>query len=343
MRLYAKCSHHSTGVIKSMETNKDTISIIVPVYNTEKYLSQCIYSIISQSYSKLEIVLIDDGSRDNSYVLCEEFSTIDKRIRVIHQKNGGAAAARNIGLKIATGKILAFVDSDDYLDPTAFEEMLAMMRRSDADIVECAFVNEFQDKSIITKPFAEEKEETEVEYLRRFTNSWTNALIWNKLFKRELFDNILFEEGHRIDDEFFTYQGVMNAKKIVYTPKAFYHYRMRASSVMRDPKAKEKMLFDRLEYSTIRREKVVSRFPELKQEFDYSYLDSLLYWSKDDAATSAIISKIQNLIKEYFRNNSPCRMGLRFRLQLLRLQILGISKHKKLAAEQIVDENVYYE
>ena len=258
------------------------ISVIIPVYNIEKYLSQCVESVISQSYENLEIILIDDGSTDNSPQICDEFSRKDNRVIVIHKKNGGAASARNEGLRKATGDCLAFVDSDDFIEENAFFIMTETMLRTGADIVECAFCNDYKDKSVSVVSFQEEVAFSSTEYLRLFLSNWICGLACDKLFKTEVLKGIFYEEGHKIDDEFFTYQGVLNAQKIVYTPKVLYHYRMRASSVMRDKTAGERMLFDRLDYSKKRRERVVSKIPELKEEYDYSYLDSLLFWSKED-------------------------------------------------------------
>ena len=321
------------------------ISVIIPVYNIEKYLSQCVESIISQTYEDLEIILIDDGSTDNSPQICNEFAKKDKRIIVIHKANGGAASARNTGLRRATGECLAFVDSDDYLEEDTLSKLAGAMSRTGADIVECAFANEFLDKTVDTISYTEEIEFSTTEYLKCFLKNWTCGLACNKLFKKEVLKGVFYEEGHQIDDEFFTYQGVINATKIVYIPDILYHYRMRASSVMRDKSAGERMLLDRLDYSTKRRANVVSRFPELKQEYDYSYLDALMYWSQDIMATEGAIQEIQRLIKDYFKTNKPCKMKFGFRFQLLQLQY---SKPERIIMRQSKresprDDNQYYE
>lgn len=323
----------------------ELISVIIPVYNVEKYLSQCLESVIHQTYQDLEIIVIDDGSTDNGPRICDEYAERDKRIKVIHQKNGGAASARNAGLRVATGEYLAFVDSDDYLEANAYETLLDIMQRTGADIVECAFCNEFPDRTWDRVFFKKETLFSTVEYLKLYTDHWICSLIWEKLYKRSLFEGIEFEEGHRIDDEFFTYQGVMNAKTIAYNPTILYHYRMRSSGVMRDKTVGEKKLFDRLEYSTIRREKVTSRFTELKQVYDESYLNSLLLWSKNEGATISVIQEIQGLLKDYFKTNKPCKMKFDFRLQLLKLQHTNPEKllAKRPPQEPRKDENQYYE
>ena len=122
-----------------------TISVIVPVYNVSQYLPDCIENICAQTYSNLEIILIDDGSTDNSGILCDEYAKKDSRIKVIHQTNSGAASAKNAGLRAVTGEYLAFVDSDDYLELDAYEFMINKMQKHNVDIVRCGFQYVFVD------------------------------------------------------------------------------------------------------------------------------------------------------------------------------------------------------
>lgn len=320
------------------------ISVIVPVYNVERYIAQCIESLIHQSYLKLEIILVDDGSSDRSGSICDAYAKNDERIIVIHQKNGGAASARNAGLRIARGEYLSFVDSDDYLDTEAYSILITTMRETDSDVVEYAFREDYLNNYTDKVYFDTLKEFSTEDYLKLYTSHWISGLAWDKLFKRSLFYNIYYEEGHIIDDEFFTYQGVMHAEKIIYLPVVLYHYRMRKSSVMRNKTTVEKMLFDRLAYSTIRREKIVERFPRLKQLFDYSYLDSLLLWAKDRDVTELVIIEIKKLIRNYFKENKPCKMSLRFRMQLLFFLCMNPANiQKKRNVEYVEDKYQYFE
>lgn len=121
------------------------ISVIVPIYNSEKFLSECVDSILGQTYPDLEVLLIDDGSPDNCPVLCDDYARQDDRVRVIHQKNAGVAAARNTGLDAATGDYITFVDSDDYIDADMYETMMAVAEKHDCDVVMCDCVKEFGD------------------------------------------------------------------------------------------------------------------------------------------------------------------------------------------------------
>lgn len=303
------------------------ISVIVPIYNVEKYVEQCIDSILEQTYKNLEIILIDDGSTDLSSSICDEYAKRDDRIVLIHKENGGAASAKNVGLRIATGEYVSFVDGDDYLEPDAYEYMVSKLIDEEADIVHCnhrdVYKENQNDRIIITN-------ETNVgskEYLVDFTKKWINSLLWDKLYRRKIFNNIYFEEGHKIDDEFFTYQGVMNATKIVSTPKVVYNYRKRKSSVMLSVESQEEIFIDRLDYLNKRRKKVVEKFPELKREFDYDYLNTILFLSGDTAITIEAMSEIKRLIKEFIKEEKI--YGINFHL-LRRLLILRYTRTGKL-------------
>ena len=125
----------------------NTISTIIPVYNVSTYISECMESILSQDYPDLEIILVDDGSTDDSGRICDAYAQRDNRIQVIHQPNGGAAAAKNAGLRVASGEYLSFVDSDDSLEPGAYAHMVQLMEAHGADIVQCAFRDVFKDQT----------------------------------------------------------------------------------------------------------------------------------------------------------------------------------------------------
>lgn len=279
---------------------KDVISVIVPVYKVEAYLPQCLDSILSQDYDQLEVILIDDGSPDNCGRICDAYAAKDSRIRVIHQKNGGAAAAKNAGLRLATGEYLCFADSDDTLEPNVYGYMLTTLKESGADAAEFCFRNEFRNRTedmvlVTGREILEGKE-----YLRLFAREWHCALLWNKLYKRALFDGIFFEEGHRIDDEYFTYQGMMNAQKVVRDEKIIYRYRMRASGAMLNPHAREQLMLDRVDYLEKRRKKIGERFPELRKEFDHEFVNAMIYLTDYPENTPETIAAIKRSAVRYF-------------------------------------------
>lgn len=280
---------------------ENVISVIIPVYNVQAYLPECLDSVISQDYRELEIILIDDGSKDDSGRICDAYAARDPRIRVIHQVNAGAGAAKNAGLRAATGEYLAFLDSDDYLEPGAYGHMVSLLRGKEADVVQCAFQYCYQDRTENGPAVYERAEEDVRSCLVRYTTDPTLALLWDKLYKRSLFDGIFFEEGNVIDDEFFTYQGIMNAKTILHDDRVIYNYRIRRSSVMHAPHQEARKLADRLAFNKQRRNHIIERYPELRSVFDRDYLESLIFWSRSPYNTQESFRQIKSSLKAYFR------------------------------------------
>lgn len=272
---------------------KGLISVIVPIYKVEKYLEVCIESIINQTYTELEIILIDDNSPDGCGEICDRYAKIDDRIIVIHQKNGGAAAARNAGLRVATGEYISFVDSDDYLELDAYEKLLKALQKFNADIVQGDFRFIYVNHQNIHQANYNIRHFSTIDYLTYFTEEWTCALCWDKLFRRDVLLNVFFEEGHLIDDEFFTYKGVMNAKKITYVPEVIYNYRQRASSVMKDQNQKERKSFDAIEAIEKRRDDISVRFPELKFFYENHYINYLMWLAESEEATKNTVIQIK--------------------------------------------------
>ena len=128
---------------------KPLISVIVPVYNVEKYIRECLDSIVNQTYKNLQIILVDDGSSDNSGKICDEFAKKDSRITVVHQENQGAGAAKNTGLELIEGEYFSIIDSDDYIDLSMYEKMVSLMKQYDSDIVQCLFKQVYVNKIIM--------------------------------------------------------------------------------------------------------------------------------------------------------------------------------------------------
>lgn len=302
------------------------ISVIVPVFNVADYLPACLDSIINQDYEYLQIILIDDGSNDESGRICDQYAAKDSRIIVVHQANAGAAAAKNAGLQIASGEFLSFVDSDDFLEPGVYWYMVNQMCRYKADVIQCAFRNVFVDRceDIITLPdftIFDTKE-----YLLRYTQDWTCGLLWDKLYRRELFEGVSFEDGHKIDDEFFTYRGIMNSSKILHSPRVIYNYRKRRSSVMLSSAPSQKILLDKIDYLSARRVKIAKRYSELKTAFDYHYLNMMVILSDDVAATEDSIRYIRKSLLDYFREGGFCKIEFTLAFKILRLMLLPPKK-----------------
>ena len=274
-----------------------TISVIVPVYNVAQYLPQCVDSILSQDYGDLEVILIDDGSTDASGELCDRYAAKDSRVRVIHQKNGGAAAAKNAGLRIASGDDLTFADSDDYLEPGAYSFLMKTLQETGADAVQGSFREVYRNRTEEQRISEEILED--YDYLLRFPKDFSCALLWNKLYQRELFEGVFFEEGHKIDDEYFTYQGFLEPRKVVRIDRIIYNYRKRSSSVMSSPASAERLVLDCLDSAAKRRRKILDRLPQLGEAFDENYLDVIWYLSGNEGSTERTLRTLKDSLRAY--------------------------------------------
>ena len=274
-----------------------TISVIVPVYNVAQYLSQCVSSILSQDYGGLEVILIDDGSTDASGEICDQYAAKDSRVRVIHQKNGGAAAAKNAGLRLASGDYLAFADSDDYLEPGAYGFLMKTLLETNADAVQGSFREVYRNRA--EEQHIQEETLEGYDYLLRFPKDFSCALLWNKLYRRAIFDGVFFEEGHKIDDEYFTYQGFLQPRKVVRVDRIVYNYRKRASSVMSSPESAERLVLDCLDSAAKRRQKILDTLPELREPFDENYLDVIWYLSGNEGSTERTLKALKDSLRNY--------------------------------------------
>lgn len=214
--------------------NEPLISVIVPVYNVEKYIVRCIESIINQSYKNLEIILVNDGSTDSSGKICDEYAADDKRIYVIHKKNGGQSTARNAALDLAKGEYITFVDSDDYINTDFVKIMYETIIRFNADIVQCGYIrgteNTFPDIRINDNCKV-------IDINTALSTSIYDVVVWAKLYKRKVIGTIRFPEGKVHEDEAVYYKFAYNSKKICILENKMYYYYMSPNSTMRsEPK-----------------------------------------------------------------------------------------------------------
>jgi len=210
------------------------ISIIVPIYNVEKYLRQCIESIVNQTYKNIEIILIDDGSQDKCANIVDEYANKDERIVVIHKKNGGLADARNAGLRIATGEYIMFVDADDILVSTSSEVLLKKMEEENADYVIGNYINCYENGRLWASPiFSIDKYKTFKLDIKDYKDSFyiMSSTVCNKMFKNKFIKslNLEFEVGIPAEDAIFTTYCFINSKKVYYIPDIIFYYRQRKS------------------------------------------------------------------------------------------------------------------
>ena len=215
-------------------SSNELVSVIVPVYNVEDYLKKCVDSIINQTYTNLEIILVDDGSPDNCEKICDEYLNIDSRIRVIHKKNGGLSSARNAGLDIAKGKYISFIDSDDYIKENFIEALKTSIR--DAEIAICGITNVLEDGEVcldIEESPIKDERLSSLEALKKLAtpNYFYYVTACNKLYLRSLFDDIRFEEGKINEDEYIVHKLFEKSNKIVTISDKLYFYLQRDSSI----------------------------------------------------------------------------------------------------------------
>lgn len=219
------------------------LSIIIPIFNLEKYLNQCIDSVLSQTYTEYELILVDDGSIDRSSEICDEYAEKDNRIRVIHKKNGGASSARNLGIKEAKKEYIFFIDGDDFLDDNrALEIIINRLKESSADVLNFGFKKYYSDENKENKYFSIEnsmpidycKEEKGFEFLAE--NSLYIASSWNKVIKRDLFEkyDLLFRESVYPEDIDWCARLAIVAKKFDFINESFYCYRQRENSISKN-------------------------------------------------------------------------------------------------------------
>ncbi len=216
--------------------NSHLVSIIVPVYQVEKYIHHCINSILSQTYKNLEIILVDDGSQDACPQICDEYAEKDNRVYVIHQKNLGLSEARNTGIKIAQGEYIAFVDSDDYISSDMIQILLERAVCKNADISVCNYFTVNGNNSYWRRKPQYEREMTSTQALEDIFTlpNYCEVVVWNKLFHAHLFKDtgILFPCGKIHEDNFTTYKLIYYANKIVYCDQPLYYYVQRDESIM---------------------------------------------------------------------------------------------------------------
>lgn len=224
-----------------METSskkQPLISVIVPIYKVENYLSKCVESIIAQEYSNIEIILVDDGSPDNCGRICDDFASKDTRIKVIHKKNGGLSSARNAGIDIATGEYLGFVDSDDSIEPFMYKKLISSVIENKTKLSVCAVNYVFENGETLTKSNLDE--DCIFDFYQAMIEMNSHRIFdmgaWSKLYHRDLFLNLRFPEGKLSEDYYIMYKIFDRAQKISYVSTPCYNYLQRQNSITHNTK-----------------------------------------------------------------------------------------------------------
>ena len=246
------------------------VSVIVPIYNVEKYLEKCINSLLSQTLEDIQIILVNDGSKDNSGNIAKEYEKNNKdRVIYVEKENGGLSDARNYGLKYATGDFIAFLDSDDYIEKNAYEEMYNKAIEENADYVECDFIWEFPNKIRVDKQYPYKNKKEMLSFVR--------VVAWNKLIKRQLItdNNLEFPKGLRYEDVEFTYKLIPFVNKFAYVDKPFIHYVQREDSIANVQNERTAEIFTVLD-NVIEFYKKNNIYEKYRDELEYNYARYLL-------------------------------------------------------------------
>ena len=262
------------------------LSVVIPIYNVEKYLDQCIKSVVNQTYQNLEIILVDDGSPDRCPEICDIWKEKDKRITVIHKQNGGLSDARNHGIQVATGEYIAFVDSDDFIEPDMYEVMIQAADRTGADIATCG-------RFLYNEKILEMKHTSPDEILLQPVDAIKELLCgglveesaWDKIYKKDFFDTVKFPIGQINEDLPIMPLLFEQAKTIVCTGKPFYYYRVNENGITHSPysAAKSDIIKHMEETSTY----ILQKYPSLKKAVQifqgrYAYAMLLFFYQNQD-------------------------------------------------------------
>ncbi|MBC3758984.1 glycosyltransferase [Hyunsoonleella sp. SJ7] len=299
---------------------KPLVSIIVPVYNVEPYLRRCLDSMANQTYRNLEIVLVNDGSTDNSKSICEQYASKDSRIIVLNQKNSGSSIARNNGLDVAQGDIICFVDSDDHIDVSMLDEMVHFMKKNDLDVVEIDPRTEKPSSHDI-----ERRIEDTLSATKRIIAS-TGFSVWRRIYKRKLVEGLRFIPGIIHQDVYYTIDVLNRISKLGYIKSPLYLYNTDNLSVIRSKYTTEKIKagIRATEYIM----KNTPKIPELNQVINnyvtYYYTDHFFLLSRN-THVDPDLSYRKKIKKEIFRTSSSANKNLRTTMvKILPIRIMEV-------------------
>jgi len=288
-----------------MET--ELISVIIPIYNVEKYLRECINSVVSQTYRNIEIILVDDGSTDHSPQICDEYQLKDTRIKVIHQKNQGVSVARNIGLNYSRGKYIFWIDSDDYISKECIESLYELLRKENVDMSICNYIQGsdrnyiFKHENSYIETFDSKKG---LEYIyKNHHYSFIMAASWAKLIKKELYEELKYPVDKIFEDIYMSHHLINKCKKIAYVNQVMYYYYQWPESILGKKFYKEK-----LDYLDAFEERIYFfdnlGYQELKEKARIQYLHALIWEysrAKDILHDHKMIRNIVTKYKQYYQ------------------------------------------
>jgi len=315
-------------MIMQNEDEQDLISIIVPVYNVEQYLDRCMESLLQQTYRKLEIILVDDGSTDTSPEKCDAYAAKDSRVKVIHKPNGGLSDARNAGLKLATGGYIGYVDSDDWIELDMYARMYQACIKHNAQLAVCRYFSEYKDRTVSggngsIVPLS--REELLKIYIGGHEEYVIYNSVWSKLFRRDLVEGMVFPKGRNSEDILYTTRAFCKTKRAVYLDQCFYHYVLDREGSIMNVAQSERMFRDEIpfwrEHISCIREMVSSQMADFagyhfQRRLLFYYIDAKRAKNKEIASRLIMEMKKDRAEMDRIYDSGIVSMGDRIRRKL---------------------------
>ena len=319
------------------------VSVIIPVYNVEQYLKRCLDSIINQTLQDIEIIIVNDGSTDNSLKICEEYEQADNRIKIVTRKNGGLATARNTGFEHVTGEYIGFIDSDDWVDLDFYEKLYNTAKKYDSDIAYADFIRKGKRKHKIRMHLDKEIVSTEIHDKIVNCRNLTLGCVWNKIYRTNLIqeNNLRFPEGRLFEDGIFSMQSIYYANAVVSAPNTYYYYFVNPTSIVKSTKTQKKIdhvIFCQHDILKFLKEKNVDIQPEQFLTVTYK----LCLWF-----LTLLVIKEDWFVKKYYLFGSmpflTIYKGSKDRVSLLCLGIKFLIRKNRHSYREIVKLNKPYE
>lgn len=297
------------------------LSVIVPVYDAEKYLPCCLDSILNQTIKNMEVIVVDDGSTDSSGAICDEYAAGDGRIKVIHKRNGGVSDARNAGLAVASGNYIAFVDADDYIAPEMYENMLRELKNNDLDIIRCGAFRVKGEKIIGSVGSGNLSIlDGKAAMLKALSKNYGDSL-WNKVYKTDVIRGVRFPVGRKYEDASTSYLLFANARRIGHLDRAYYYYRFNSGSICQtsfDPVSRWDFVLAYMERLAYAERNMLPCVAECKTLLIKAALSCLtaVYYAPDTDGSREIYEKIRELIRKYRCGAVYQSLNLKYKLYL---------------------------
>lgn len=315
------------------------ISVIVPVYKVEPYLDRCVRSIVEQTYTDLEIILVDDGSPDNCPAMCDAWAKKDSRIKVIHKQNGGLSDARNAGMDFASGEYIGFVDSDDWIAAEMYQTLYDILQRDNSDIAACGVQMVWEDgrpPKMLTYPVQKVLDSTAA-MLAIIEERELKQPVWYKLYRRNLISSIRFPVGKYHEDVFWSYQAMGAAQRVSITDTPYYFYTQRTNSIMGETFSLHRL--DTLEACAQRQQYIEQQFPPLAEQAAvdfcfrciYQQQSALRYLKNCEQKKASVIIKYywnQVMRENFYCYSVPLKQKIW--LQLAKINFIGICRLRNL-------------